>query len=157
MATKTSTYRELVMTLKEICELHPAIETFRIGPISSVEVPDNALPEVKYPYVHLIPQPATMEQSVTQFDFDFIIMDLVDLANLELQVRQQSQMLEIARDVIAKFVMTNYGSVRFKINFPITATPFVERFLNDVSGWTLQITVQALTPMNDCTNPIVLT
>jgi len=157
MSVDSSTYYNVISSLKRVILAHPAVRTFRIGPISSVEMPDNVLPEVTYPYIHLIAQPSTLDKSTTSFDFDMIIMDLVDANNLDLQIRQQSQMLEIGRDIIAKYTMTDWGTWRFNIDLPLTVTPFVERFINDVSGWTFQISVTALTPLANCeTNPISL-
>lgn len=157
MSVDPSTYYAVINSLKTVILAHPAVETFRIGPISSVEMPDAALPEVTYPYVHLIAQPSTIDKATSVFDFDMIIMDLVDANNLDLQIRRQSEMLEIGRDIIAKYTMTDWGTWRFNIGFPVTATPFVERFINDVSGWTFQVKITALTPMSNCsTNPIVL-
>lgn len=152
--TYSSTYRDVVLALQGIILSHPLVKTFRIGPFSSVEMPDTVLPEVTYPYVHLIPQPAMINKQSTLFDFDMIIMDLVDQSQLELQIRAQSQMLEITKDIISKYVMTDWGSVRYNIILPVTSTPFTERFLNDVSGWTTQISIEALTPMGLCNNPI---
>jgi len=158
MSTESSTYYETIMSLERVILAHPAVKTFRIGPISSVEMPDTALPEVTYPYVHLVAQPSTIGKATSLFDFDMIIMDLVDANNLDLQIRRQSQMLEIGRDIIAKYTMTDWGTWRFNLSLPTTATPFVERFINDVSGWTFQIRITALTPLANCdTNPIVLT
>lgn len=158
MSVDASTYYNVIQSLRRVILAHPAVKTFRIGPISSVEMPDNALPEVTYPYVHLVAQPSQIDKATSIFDFDMIIMDLVDANNLDLQIRQQSQMLEIGRDIIAKYTMTDWGTWRFNIELPAVATPFVERFINDVSGWTFQVKVTALTPMANCsTNPIVLT
>jgi hypothetical protein len=157
MSVDPSTYANVVSSIKRVVTAHPAVKTFRIGPISSVEMPDNTLLEVTYPYVHLIAQPSQIDKSTSVFDFDMIIMDLVDANNLDLQIRRQSQMLEIGRDIVAKYIMTDWGTWRFNISMPLTATPFVERFLNDVSGWTFQLQVTALTPMSNCeTNPIVI-
>lgn len=152
--TYSSTYRDVVKALETIVLSHPLVKTFRIGPFSSVEMPDTVLPEVTYPYVHLIPQPANINKQSTMFEFDMIIMDLVDQSELDLMIRAQSQMLEITRDIIAKYVMTDWGTVRFNIALPVTSTPFTERFLNDVSGWTTQLSIEALTPMGLCNNPI---
>jgi len=155
--TRSSTYYETIQSVKTTVEAHPAVETFRVGPISYIELPDSILPNIKYPYVHLVAQPSILGNATTVFEFDMIIMDLVDAENLDNQVRQQSQMLEIGRDIIAKYTMTDWGTMRFNIDLPCTVTPFVERFINDVSGWTFQLRITALTPLANCTNnPITL-
>ncbi|MCK9308690.1 MAG: hypothetical protein M0P99_00275 [Candidatus Cloacimonetes bacterium] len=146
------TYYSVINSFRSIIESHPAVQSFRIGPISSVELPDNELPNITYPYIHLVAQPSTLGMSTTIFEFDMIIMDLVDAEDLDLQIRAQSQMLEIGRDIIAKYTMTDWGTYRFNISMPLRITPFVERFINDVSGWTFQVRIEALTPLDNCTN-----
>jgi hypothetical protein len=153
MAVYSSTYRDVVESLRRSIESHPAVKTFRVGPPSSIEMPDNEKPNIKYPYVHLVPQTATINGGGTIFDFDLIVMDLAK-DKLGLEERTQSSMLEITRDIIAKYTLTSWNTWRFNLEMPITTTPFTENFLNSVSGWTTQIKIEAITPLNNCENPV---
>ena len=153
MAVYSSTYRDVVESLRKTIESHPAVKTFRVGPPSSIEMPDNEKPEIKYPYVHLVPQNATINGGGTIFDFDLIVMDLAK-DKLGLEERTQSSMLEITRDIIAKYTLTSWNTWRFNLEMPITTTPFTENFLNSVSGWTTQIKIEAIAPLSNCENPV---
>lgn len=150
----SSTYLNVINSLRKAIESHPGVKTFRVGPPSTIEMPDNTKPEIKYPYCHLVPQPSVINNGSTLFDFDLIVMDLAK-DKIALEERTQSAMLEITRDIIAKYTLTAWDTYRFNMMMPITTTPFVEKFQNSVSGWTSQIQIEAITPLNNCNNPIV--
>jgi hypothetical protein len=150
----SSTYRNVIESLRTTIESHPAIKTFRVGPPSTIEMPTNEKPEIKYPYVHLVPQPATLDGKSTVFDFDLIVMDLAK-DQLGLEERTQSSMLEITRDIVAKYTLTTWDQWRFNMELPVVSTPFVENFQNSVAGWTTQIKIVAITPISNCENPVM--
>lgn len=149
----SSTYRNVVESLRKAIESHPGVKTFRVGPPSSIEMPDNEKPEIKYPYVHLIPQNAEISGGATIFDFDLVVMDLAK-DQLGLEERTQSAMLEVTRDILAKYTLTSWETWRFNMQMPVNSTPFTENFVNSVSGWTTQIKIEAITPLSNCENPI---
>ena len=149
----SSTYRNVVESLRAAIESHPGVRTFRVGPPSSIEMPDEAKPEIKYPYVHLVPQGAQISGGGTMYDFDLIVMDLAK-DKLGLEERTQSNMMEITRDILAKYTLTAWETWRFNIEMPVNSTPFTENFKNSVSGWTSQIKIEAIAPLSNCENPI---
>lgn len=154
MAVYSSTYRNVIEALRQTIESHPAVKTFRVGPPSTIEMPTEDTPEIKYPYVHLVPMPATLDASNTVFDFDMIVMDLAK-DKLGLEERTQSSMLEITRDIVAYFTRTTWEEFKFNMALPIVATPFVEEFQNSCAGWTSQIQIIAQTPLSNCENPVM--
>jgi len=156
MSVIAQTYRDVVKQMRNICSNHPAIETFRVGPASMIEIPTQDQPtSAKYPYVMLIPQPATLDGRSTQFDFDLVVMDLSKDV-LDLEERVHSSTMEILRDILAAYTMTKWSTIDYNITLPITATPFVEGFNNSVAGWTAQISIEAKSPFDKCNNPIIL-
>lgn len=156
MAIVSQTYRDVVQQFREICSNHPAIETFRVGPPSMIEIPTQDQPvSAKYPYVQLVPQPAQLDSRTITFEFDLVVMDLAK-DSLDLEERVHSSTLEIMRDIIASYVNTTWQTVNYNILLPSTVSPFVEGYLNSVAGWTAQITVEALAPLDNCNNPIQL-
>jgi len=150
----SSTYRNVIESLRTTIESHPAIKTFRVGPPSTIEMPTNEKPEIKYPYVHLVPQTATLDGKTTIYDFDLIVMDLAK-DQLGLEERTQSSMLEITRDIIAKYTRTTWDQWRFNMELPVVSTPFVENFQNSVSGWTTQVKIVSIAPISNCENPVM--
>lgn len=150
----SSKYRDVIETFRRIVLSHPAVKTFRVGPPSTIEMPTDEKPAIKYPYVHLVPQPSQLGASSTIFEFDMIVMDLAK-DQLGLEERTQSAMLEITRDIVAYFTRTTWPEFRFNMILPITTTPFVEEFQNSCSGWTSQISIEAMTPLSNCENPVL--
>ena len=157
MAIVAQTYKDVVTQFKEICALHPAIETFRVGPADMIEIATKEGPQssYKYPYVHLVPQPAILDGRSTQFDFDLVVMDLAkDQIDLEENIHNNT--MEILRDILASYSMTTWNTIDYNIVLPVTATPFTAGYNNSVSGWTAQFQVIAKSPFDNCNNPINL-
>lgn len=144
--------------LQDLCYSNLAIKTVRIGPLSSVEMPYSDDPitknSYKYPYVHFVPQLATMNGRSTEFEFDMIVMDLAK-DNLNLETTVHSETLEITRDLLSKFVLTTWNQFRYNAKMPCQAVPFVENFQNNVAGWTTRLKIEAMTPLNLCDAPFI--
>ena len=154
-----TTYSKLISALKELALSNLAIKSFRVGPLSDVEIAmksddPQAQNSFKYPYVHLVPVNAVMNGRSTIFSFDMIIMDLAK-DQIDLETTVHSSTLEITRDIMAKFNQTTWTEFRYNIQLPTTTTPFVEGYLNSVAGWTTQLNVEAITPLNLCDAPFV--
>ena len=159
MAVYATTYSKLISALKELALSNLAIKSFRVGPTSDIEIAmksddPQAQNSFKYPYVHLVPVNAVMNGRSTIFSFDMIIMDLAK-DQIDLETTVHSSTLEITRDILAKFNQTTWTEFRYNIQLPATTTPFVEGYLNSVAGWTTQLNVEAITPLNLCDAPFV--
>lgn len=155
MAIVAQTYKNVVNQFKELCALHPAIESFRVGPASMIEIPTKEGPQnsYKYPAVHLVPQPAVLDGRSTQFDFDLVVFDLAK-DQLDLEENIHNNTMEILRDLLASYNMTTWNDVNYNIVLPITATPFVEGYNNSCAGWTAALQIIAKSPFDQCNNPI---
>ena len=154
MAVYSSTYRNVVESLRQVCNDHPAIKTFRCGPASMIEIPtEDQQVSAKYPYVMLVPQPATINQGSTTYDFDLVVMDMAK-DKLDLEERTHSNTMEILRDILAKYKMTTWAEFRFNVNLPAIATPFFEGYKNSTCGWSVQLQIEALAPLDHCNNPV---
>jgi hypothetical protein len=153
-----TTYGVLAKVLTDLCYSNAAVKTVRIGPLSSVEMPYSDDPitknSYKYPYIHFVPQLATMNGRSTEFEFEMIVMDLAK-DNLNLDITVHSETLEITRDILSKFVLTDWNQFRYNVKLPSTAVPFVENFQNSVAGWTTRFVVEAMTPLNLCDAPFI--
>lgn len=154
-----TTYSKLISALKELALSDMAVKSFRVGPASDIEIAmksDDAQQQnsFKYPYVHLIPVNAVMNGRSTIFSFDMVIMDLAK-DEIDLETRVHSSTLEITRDLLAKFNLTTWNEFRYNVQLPATTTPFVEGYLNSVAGWTTQLNVEAITPLNLCDAPFI--
>ena len=153
-----TTYGVLCKVLTDLCYSNQAVKTVRIGPVSSIEMPyaDDPVTKnsFKYPYIHFVPQSAEMNGRSTIFQFDMVVCDLAK-DNLGLDNTVHSETLEITRDILSKFVLTDWNEFRYAIKLPTSATPFIENFQNNVAGWTTRFEVEAITPLNLCLAPFV--
>jgi hypothetical protein len=154
-----TTYSKLISALKELALSDMAVKSFRVGPASDIEIAMKDADaqqqnSFKYPYVHLIPVNAVMNGRSTIFSFDMVIMDLAK-DEIDLETRVHSSTLEITRDLLAKFNLTTWNEFRYNVQLPATTTPFVEGYLNSVAGWTTQLNVEAITPLNLCDAPFI--
>jgi hypothetical protein len=159
MAVYATTYSKLIAALKELALSDMAVKSFRVGPTSDIEIAmksddPQAQNSFKYPYVHLVPVNATMNGRSTIFSFDMVIMDLAK-DEIDLETTVHSSTLEITRDILAKFNQTTWTEFRYNIQLPTTTTPFVEGYLNSVAGWTTQLNIEAITPLDLCNAPFV--
>jgi hypothetical protein len=151
MPTAT-TYGVLVQMLEDLCLSNEAVKTFRLGPVTSIEIPtagDGNQNSFNYPYIHVVPQMARMNGRSTFFEFDLICMDLAK-DNLNLESTVHSQTLEIIRDILSKFTLTTWEDFRYNAVLPADATPFIESYQNSVAGWTVRLSIEAITPLNLC-------
>jgi len=153
-----TTYGVLCQMLKDLCLSNMAIKTVRIGPVSSIEMPyaDDEVTQnsYKYPAVHFVPMSADMNGRSTIFEFSMIVMDLAK-DNLGLDNTVHSETLEISRDLMSKFILTDWTEFRYSLELPATATPFIENFQNSVAGWTTRFQIEAITPLNLCEAPFI--
>ena len=153
-----TTYGVLCQMLKDLCLSNMAIKTVRIGPVSSIEMPyaDDEVTQnsYKYPAVHFVPMSADMNGRSTIFEFSMIVMDLAK-DNLLLDTTVRSETLEISRDLMSKFILTDWNEFRYSLELPATATPFIENFQNSVAGWTTRFQIEAITPLNLCEAPFI--
>jgi len=151
-----TTYTTLLKALRDLALSDEAVKTFRVGPLSSVEIETGTDPittnSYKYPAIHLVPQQFVMNGRSTVFEFDMIVFDLAK-DNLNLQHQIVSECLEITRDLMAKFVLTDWGEFRFNLEMPATGTPFSEGFQNNPTGVTTRMRIEAITPLNLCDAP----
>jgi hypothetical protein len=141
-----------------IANAHKFVEQVDSGDIWQVDLEKNTT----YPYFHLVTENVQTTQSSLIFNFQLIIMDLVEPGlNNEQQV--QSDTLQILIDIVSTFrnqgalTSTTAGIDRaeYYIEGDFTFNPFQERFDNAVTGWTLDLGIHVDYVFPDCNSPFV--
>jgi hypothetical protein len=56
----------------------------------------------------------------------------------------------IMQDIFSKIILTSPSEVDWDVETPINITPFVEKFNNNLAGWTAEINVLLMSPFNLC-------
>ncbi len=150
------TYEYLIDKIRAAANAHAMIETTNYGQISDIAVPDNRQP-ADYPYFFINPVSVDLSKNVFSATLNLIVMTqpiYSTSSNVEssqmssLIIESQSKCMQILNDVLAHFNFNQADPITFDI--PVTMTPFVERFQDDVVGATAQVTFRYAVPMSNC-------
>ena len=110
-----------------------------------------------YPYFFVIPNDVTQKFGFMEYKFTFIISDIIQ-RDLENQVDVLSDTLQIMDDILGQFRLSvnqslgNFNEL-FYLDTPITCTPFLEKYDDLLGGWTADVTIKVMIPLNRCDAP----
>lgn len=149
MAINPTTYNDVCNKFRQIANSHLNVKQFKIGPPSDIEVPTNADPISKYPYVHLVPNPSEIVKGGIVYNFSMVVMDLAKDTE-DREQRTHSNMLNVLLDIISKLKLTKWSDVEMDVELPLQIVPFVEAQKHSVTGWTAEIRVITRNPLNIC-------
>jgi hypothetical protein len=143
-------YQQVVDTLLAAIDDHLLINQSGYGNLSDIHTPESErAPD--YPYAFLNPTSVSVGDSAANFQFNLVIMDqVIDGENSQAQeIFVQSNCIMYLQDIISRFrETTSHPLIDITVN--VTATPFKERFEDNVAGVGAQITVQAGIPLDGC-------
>ena len=151
------TYEYLIDKIRAASRDHVMVETTGYGQISDISFPDNEKPP-KYPYVFINPVSVDLGTRVFSATLNIICMtqtfkDNVGVADGsrydDYVIEYQSVCMQIIHDILSHFEFTDADPITF--DKPVSITPFVERFQDDVVGATATVTFRYAKPMTNCT------
>lgn len=156
-------FKKVVDLLKQLAEYHEQIQSYGIGDINQLIYHTEERLKVEntvqnyapyYPLMWVIPQGATTDGRQTVYDFDILIMDILNVKNFENEIDVWSDTLDILKDVIAQLRYSlDCCYTNWDIDFPTTMTPFSESFDDYVSGWTAKIKLKIPDAIDRCIAP----
>jgi hypothetical protein len=135
------TYKDLIKLFYVFAAQHPILRTTSWGDLSDYSR-DTYI--TKYPAIHIVPQPSTIDNTYTNFNFTILFYDLLsEWVGDELRSNQLDSLSlchEILNDFYAYFInqLTGFG---FFLQNPVQFVPFVDRFQESVVGVEAQITI----------------
>ena len=135
------TYKDLIKIFYVFAAQHPILKNWSWGNLSDYQREDYIQ---KYPALHIVPQPSTIDNTYTNFNFNILIFDLLNEYvgddTKSNQLDSLSLCHEILNDFYAYFInqLTGYG---FFLQNPVQFTPFLDRFKESVIGVEAQITI----------------
>lgn len=145
-----TSYKQLIQTFESICLSQIAVKHFQVGELSDVDVQTNVDPFQRYPFVFLIPRLSSMDRfGKLTLGFSMIVADIAKNEE-DLQVNTHNNTLMIMQDIFSKIIMTPPSEVDWDVETPINIVPFVEKFNNNLAGWTAEINVVINSPFNYC-------
>lgn len=144
------TYEKIIYDIRQIVVDHLMLKDFGYGAISDIKVRSEGATENECDYPYLFANPITHQRvgSQMQYQFNVIIMDMVDEESDNF-LKIQSECMQYADDVLAKLKL----GYKYDIANTITYTPFKERFVDEVAGVTINLTITIPTPLNNCITP----
>jgi hypothetical protein len=107
-----------------------------------------------YPYFYVVPQDVIQKFGFMEYKFTFITSDIIqrDLSN---QNDVLSDTLQIMDDILGQFRLSvteslgNFNEL-FYLDTPITCTPFLEKYDDLLGGWTADVTIKVMIPLDRC-------
>ena len=144
-------FYKILDQLREFLLLSDFTNTVTFGEISDVDLDKLT----NFPLVHLVIREAVIDENTIEFVLDVIAADVVDvskelpedkfLGNNNLQDILNTQ-LKVITDATNFFRNNDYSS-GITITDTVRATPFLERFNNQLAGWEASISLK--TSMQD--------
>jgi hypothetical protein len=145
-------FYKILDQLREFLLLSDFTNTVTFGEISDVDLDKLT----NFPLVHLVIREAVIDENTIEFVLDVIAADIVDvskelpedkfLGNNNLQDILNTQ-LKVITDATNFFRRNDYYSSGITITDTVRATPFLERFNNQLAGWEASISLK--TSMQD--------
>lgn len=142
-------YKNVVETIKKAAQDHLMINDWAYGDISDIKVKseNGGSTNADYPYMFINPGIHNRSGNTMIYRFNIIMMDLV---RNEDNLKIQSECQEYIDDIIVR--LRNYNGLELLTN-TINYIPFNERFVDDVSGMTAEISIVVKDMLDSCTYP----
>jgi hypothetical protein len=145
-----TTYKQLIEAFEQICLSQLSVKHFQVGEMSDVDIQTNTETFQRYPFVFLIPRASSMDRfGKMVLGFSLIVADIAKNEE-DLQRNTHNTTLMIMQDIFSKIIMTPASQVDWDVETPIRMVPFVEKYNNNLAGWTAEINVLMISPFNLC-------
>jgi hypothetical protein len=150
MGNPITTYKQVIKEFETIALSQQSVKQFQVGELSDIDVENHIHTFQRFPVVFMIPQQSSLDRfGKMTLGFSLIVADIAKNEQ-ELQVDTHNNTLMIMQDIFSKIIMTNWAAVDLNLETPINIVPFVERFNNNLAGWTAEINVDVKSPFNLC-------
>ena len=152
------TYKQIINRFRTIVGEHRMLKDFGYGQLSDLKTQSQLGPEeqgVDYPYLFLLPGTSTRNQSVMNYQFNVIIMDMArgeEGDAYDNYITIQSQCQQYIDDVLARLYYYYRDQPEVTLT-GISYTPFKEKYQDELAGITATVTIQVPTPLNECIAP----
>lgn len=152
------TYKEIINRFRTIVGEHRMLKDFGYGQLSDLKTQSQLGPEeqgVDYPYVFLLPGSNTRDNSVMNYSFNMIVMDMArgeEGDEYDNYISIQSQCQLYIDDMLARLYYYYRDQPEVTLT-GITYTPFKEKYQDELAGMTATITIQVPTPLDACVYP----
>ena len=150
-------FYELIDTLKQLTEGNDFTNKITFGELSDV----NLSKDDTFPLLHLMVEEAVIEERTIDYRVTIVAADLVDVIDEDLGVEDfygndntqdvlntQLRVLTELTNGLRRLDLVETGFA--KLSEAVSATPFKDRFENEIAGWECTITIQKLNDASTC-------
>ena len=146
--------------IREELEKDEFCKTVTYGDIFNVDLKKQTI----FPLSHFMVNNATLNGNIWTFSFSLLCMDLVDkvkdyaegdpdyFEGVENEQDVWNTQLEVANRVLEMLRRGDLYDQLFQLDGQPSCQPFVDRFENDLAGWTVDFTIMIPNGMTICAN-----
>jgi len=146
-----NSYKQVVELIRDISLQQTAVKQFQVGELSDVDIENMDHPFQRFPLVFMIPRTSEMDRfGKLTLGFSFHVADIAKDNEEDLAINRHNSTLMIMQDIFSKIIMTDWAAVGIKLETPIFIEPYVERFNNNLCGWSAEINIVCKSPFNLC-------
>ena len=148
-------YIQITNLLQTITNNHLMLQHFAAGPLDQVDI--EKLGQTDYPFLYCEILGANIDNGVMSYDLELLVADMIQ-PDLTDRNQVYSDTLQILHDVLNQFIQslaTTNTTVAddYKVELPITCTPFTARFDNELTGWSGSLTIEVSNKNDLCIAP----
>jgi hypothetical protein len=145
-----------------LSEYHKQIQSFGFGKLDEftywnemrLKEDNNHYNSPYYPYLFVMPGEVTNKFGFMEYKFKLIVADIIqrDLAN---QVDVLSDTNQIMDDIVGQFRLSvtqslgNFNELYY-LDDTVICVPFLEKYDDLLGGWTADLTIQVMSPLDRC-------
>lgn len=143
-----NTFYKLVTDINNILKDEPAINSVTYGNIDDVDLNKTTL----FPMAHTMPGNAVIQDRIIVINVSLLLMDIVNMSKDPNDNEQDvlNMMLAIAARFDAELKRKTIHQNEYELQGALNCEPFVERFENNLAGWTVTFSVAMKNTMTSC-------
>ena len=156
-------FKKITDLLKELSNRHQQIQSYGIGDIKQLiyytqerlkqqNQDENLAPY--YPLMFVIPVSANSDGRKMTYQFNILMMDILNTKNFDNEVDVWSDTLDILKDVISQLKYSlDQCFENWDLQYPVNFSPFSESYDDYVSGWNATINLIVPDAIDRCDAP----
>lgn len=154
MSVMNGFYR-VIDTIKDTLSADPNCNTVTYGDITDIDLSKQTI----FPLSHIIVNGATSGENIMTFNISVLAMDVVDQSKDEVtdifrgNNNEQdvfNTQLTVLNKLIQKLRIGSLYEEKYQVDGDVSLEPFVDRFENEIAGWTATFDVIIPNDVNVC-------
>ena len=147
---------DILDTIKDELLASPSVNTVTYGDITDVDLDKTTM----FPLSHILMDSVTYRERIVSFNIQILCADIVDYnkdkSDFELFYGNDNlhdvlnTQFEVINRLISKLMRGDLFEENYQVTTQPTATPFKERFSNELAGWSVDMTIDIPNGISIC-------